>query len=205
MQSNDDFTVGGSISLNCHGWNPATESIASTVESFTLMKADGSIVQCRRDRPHDHELFGAVCGGYGLLWYHYLGRTARGANVLYRAEEFSASAANYSARFASIVAAADVTIGLAYGRISVAPGPWFLNDARITRFVRVDANEAAANTVLENGGTFGVTATEIDLARAVFRASVQNRLGKLGRWAIERVHGQIHRTVSRNSRNHREN
>ncbi len=66
MQSNDDFTVGGSISVNCHGWNPATESIASTVDSFTLIKADSSIVQCRRDRPQRHELFGAVCG-YGLL------------------------------------------------------------------------------------------------------------------------------------------
>jgi len=164
MQSNDDFTVGGSISVNCHGWNPATESSASTVESFTLIKADGK--HCAMP-PRSAARPRAIRRGLRrlrLAWYHYLGRTARGAKrTLSRGGIFRL---RRKLHFASIVAAADVTIGLAYGRISVAPGPWFLNDARITHFVRVDANEAAANTLLENGGIFGVTATEIDLTRA---------------------------------------
>src|SRR5580698_10331130 len=65
MQSNDDFSVGGSLSVNCHGWNFAPASVASTVESFRLMLADGKIVKCSRDE--NRELFSLVLGGYGLF------------------------------------------------------------------------------------------------------------------------------------------
>ena len=41
MQSNNSFSVGGSISVNCHGWQFNRPPIASTVESLRLMKADG--------------------------------------------------------------------------------------------------------------------------------------------------------------------
>lgn len=48
MQSNNSFSVGGSLSVNCHGWQYGRPPIASTVESFRLMKADGLIVTCSR-------------------------------------------------------------------------------------------------------------------------------------------------------------
>src|SRR6202165_3826356 len=67
MQSNDDFTVGGSISVNCHGWQPNSPPIASTVDAFKILLADGSVRECRRQSAEDRELFRAVCGGYGLL------------------------------------------------------------------------------------------------------------------------------------------
>ena len=41
MQSNNSFTVGGSISVNCHGWQFDRPPIASTVQSFRLLLADG--------------------------------------------------------------------------------------------------------------------------------------------------------------------
>lgn len=200
MQSNDDFTIGGSISVNCHGWNPNSQPLASTVEAFTVIRADGSVASFRRDRVEDREVFGAVCGGYGLIGIITAVELRVVPNALYRAEEFAAKAANFSERFAELVPESDHAIGFAYGRISVAPGPWFLHDARIVRFVHTGGAAAApTNTVLDNGGSFGITGWEISLARAVFRASVGNSLGKLGRWTIERVHGQTHRTVSRNS------
>src|SRR4029079_9957450 len=49
MQSNDDFTVGGSISVNCDGWQANAAPIASTVESFRILLADGRIFPCSRD------------------------------------------------------------------------------------------------------------------------------------------------------------
>ena len=49
MQSNNSFTVGGSLSVNCHGWAYGRPPIASTVDSFRLMKADGTVV---RLQPH---------------------------------------------------------------------------------------------------------------------------------------------------------
>ena len=55
MQSNDSFTVGGSISVNCQGWQYGRPPIASSVLGFCLMKADGIIVRCSRNE--NAELF----------------------------------------------------------------------------------------------------------------------------------------------------
>src|SRR5207245_10358085 len=65
MQSDNSFTVGGSLSVNCHGWQYGRPPIASTVESFRLMKADGSVVRCSRSE--NEEVFSLALGGYGLL------------------------------------------------------------------------------------------------------------------------------------------
>ena len=65
MQSNNSFTVGGSISVNCHGWQYGKPPIASSVESIRMMLADGSIVDCSRTQ--NKELFSLALGGYGLF------------------------------------------------------------------------------------------------------------------------------------------
>ncbi len=65
MQSDNSFTVGGSVSVNCHGWQYGRPPIASTVESFRLMKADGTIVLC--SRAENRQLFSLALGGYGLF------------------------------------------------------------------------------------------------------------------------------------------
>jgi FAD/FMN-containing dehydrogenase len=199
MQSNDDFTIGGSVSVNCHGWQPDAPPIVDTVQAFTLLRADGSVIECRRDRESDRELFSAVCGGYGLFGIILQLELRIVPNQLYRAQELSATAANYAERYDSLVVRSDMPVGLAYGRVSIAPGSWFLHDARIIRFVRVRTTTGhATNTIRDNGGDFSLRPSEIALARAAFRASVGNRLGKVTRWTIERLHGQTHRTLSRN-------
>src|SRR6266404_1728594 len=65
MQSDNSFTVGGSLSVNCHGWQYGRSPIASTVESFRLMNADGSVLRCSRSE--NKELFSLALGGYGLF------------------------------------------------------------------------------------------------------------------------------------------
>src|ERR1700730_11237560 len=65
MQSDNSFTVGGSLSVNCHGWQYDRPPIASTVESVHVMKADGSVIACSRTQ--NRELFSLVLGGYGLF------------------------------------------------------------------------------------------------------------------------------------------
>jgi FAD/FMN-containing dehydrogenase len=201
MQSNDDFTVGGSISVNCHGWQPNSPPMASTIEAFRLLLADGSIRECRRNRIEDRELFNAVCGGYGLFGIILDVDLRVVPNALYRAEEFPATAANYGDRFDQLVTRSSDQVGLAYGRVSVAPGPWFLKDARVIRFVATESSDVSKNVAdtLDNPSRhFAPSPWEINLARAAFRASANNSFGKLGRWAIERVHGQTNRVVSRN-------
>ena len=201
MQSNDDFTVGGSMSVNCHGWQPNSPPLASTIEAFRILMADGSVRECRRGRAEDRELFSAVCGGYGLLGVILDVDLRVVPNALYRAEEFPATSANSSQRFDSLVLQSTQATGLAYGRISVAPGPWFLRDARIIRFVAIGRNDVrgeVTNTLDNPRRQLAPASWEINLARAAFRASVDSAFGKLGRWAIERIHGQTHRVVSRN-------
>jgi FAD/FMN-containing dehydrogenase len=201
MQSNDDFTVGGSMSVNCHGWQPDSPPLSSTIEAFRILLADGSVRECHRARAEDRELFGAVCGGYGLLGVILDIDLQVVPNALYRAQESPATSANYAQRFDRLVLHSTEPIGLAYGRVSVAPGPWFLQDARIIRFVATGSNdlEGKVTNTLDNPGRHLAPAVwEINLARAAFRASVDSGFGKLGRWAVERIHGQTHRVVSRN-------
>jgi len=65
MQSDNNFTVGGSLSVNCHGWQYGRPPIASTVESFHLMTANGTVLRC--SRTENKELFSLALGGYGLF------------------------------------------------------------------------------------------------------------------------------------------
>lgn len=62
MQSYNDFSVGGSLSVNVHGRDPHGQ-IIETVESISVMLADGSLVKASRTENPD--LFSAVIGGYG--------------------------------------------------------------------------------------------------------------------------------------------
>lgn len=62
MQSYNDFSVGGSLSVNVHGRDPYSPLI-NTVESITVMLSDGSIV--RANRTEHTDLFNAAIGGYG--------------------------------------------------------------------------------------------------------------------------------------------
>jgi decaprenylphospho-beta-D-ribofuranose 2-oxidase len=65
MQGPNVFTVGGSLSVNAHGWDLRDGPLAGTVESFHLMTADGTVRQCSRTK--NPELFRLTLGGYGLF------------------------------------------------------------------------------------------------------------------------------------------
>ena len=65
MQSDYDFSIGGSVSTNVHGWPANKAPIIETVQGFHLLLADGSLIYCSRSE--NVELFRAVIGGYGLL------------------------------------------------------------------------------------------------------------------------------------------
>ncbi|CAM3194242.1 FAD-binding oxidoreductase [Paenibacillus lupini] len=65
MQSQNTFTVGGSISVNAHGRDIRNGSMIKSVESFRLLMADGEIKQVSRSE--NAELFPLALGGYGLF------------------------------------------------------------------------------------------------------------------------------------------
>jgi len=63
MQASNVFSVGGSLSVNCHGWDHTMGSLGNTVRSITIINANG---ERQVLRPED-ELFGYVLGGYGMF------------------------------------------------------------------------------------------------------------------------------------------
>lgn len=61
MQASNVFSIGGSISANCHGWDYKTGCLANTLISLTVVDADGKVLTITRDDP----LFYYIVGGYG--------------------------------------------------------------------------------------------------------------------------------------------
>jgi FAD/FMN-containing dehydrogenase len=64
IQSYNDFSVGGSIGVNCHG-RDISGSLENSILSITVLTADGSLITASRNQ--NKELFQACVGGYGLL------------------------------------------------------------------------------------------------------------------------------------------
>ena len=65
MQSYGNFTVGGSLSVNVHGRYAELGPIISTVRSFRIVLADGSVVTA--SPTENAEIFYGAIGGYGGL------------------------------------------------------------------------------------------------------------------------------------------
>ncbi|MFM2275895.1 MAG: hypothetical protein RL211_1767 [Pseudomonadota bacterium] len=65
MQSYANFTVGGSVSVNCHGRYVGHGPIASSVRALQLALPDGEILEASSQQ--NSELFFAAIGGYGGL------------------------------------------------------------------------------------------------------------------------------------------
>ena len=62
-QSYYNFSVGGSISVNCHGRNG--KSISESIINMKILLSNGTVLICSRHKHYD--LFKGVIGGYGLL------------------------------------------------------------------------------------------------------------------------------------------
>lgn len=65
MQSYSNFTVGGSVSVNCHGRYVGGGAIINTVRAIALVLPDGQAMEVTRTA--HPEVFAAVVGGYGGL------------------------------------------------------------------------------------------------------------------------------------------
>lgn len=63
MQTYANFTVGGSISVNCHGRYIGHGPIVSSVLEFKLVTASGDVLTASRNQNPD--VFAAAIGGYG--------------------------------------------------------------------------------------------------------------------------------------------
>lgn len=65
MQSYSNFSIGGSVSVNCHGRYVGAGPLAHSLRALQMVMADGSVQEL--DRRQSPELFAAAIGGYGGL------------------------------------------------------------------------------------------------------------------------------------------
>ncbi len=189
MQSNHDFSIGGSLSVNCHGWHAAHPPISSTVRRLRLLTAAGDVLTC--SPTENAELFGLVLGGYGLFGVILDADLELWPNAIYHPHFDSMPTSEYAATFAEKVYATGTTTEMAYGRLSVAPHS-FLKEAILVRFT---PEPGTAGTVLPL-----TRPPAPELQRAVFRNSAGSGLGKTLRWGLEREAAPwLARPLSRNS------
>lgn len=173
MQSNCDFGIGGTLSVNAHGWPAPFGPFGSTVRWFRLMLADGSIARCSREE--NAELFRLVIGGYGLFGVILDAEIEMVPNRLLipRFEVFSAD--QFGPRM--FAHAKDPQVQMMYGRLSV-DREHFLEEAILVSF-RPDANAPAVLPAVKRGSLLTAASREI------FRAQMGSDILKKTRWFAE--------------------
>jgi FAD/FMN-containing dehydrogenase len=170
MQSNNSFSVGGSLSVNCHGWQYGRPPIASTVEAFRLMKADGSIVRCSRQE--NKELFGLALGGYGLFGVILDVDLRVIPNERLRLEQHLVRVDRALQTFDTKIRGTP-NVRMVYARLNVAP----------TRFLQ----DVIINVLRHEEGEVPPLADpqQAILRRAIFRGSAESDGAKELRWIAE--------------------
>lgn len=101
MQSYNDFTVGGSLSVNVHSRTIFDGPIIETVESIKLLLADGSLVVASRTENYD--LFKAAIGGYGAVGIIVEATLSLTSNDVMERQEVIMSLEHYPAFFATMI------------------------------------------------------------------------------------------------------
>lgn len=131
MQSQNIFTIGGSMSVNAHGRDIRYGSLVDTIRSFRLLQADGEILQVSREE--NQELFHLVIGGYGLFGVILDVELELTQDELYTTETREMNYDEYTEYFKKDVLQND-QVRMHLARISTAPDH-FLTDMYVTDYV----------------------------------------------------------------------
>lgn len=173
MQSNSDFSVGGTLSVNAHGWPAPFGPFGTTVRSFRLMLADGTLLTC--SRTENPELFGLVIGGYGLFGIVVDVDVEMIENVLLVSSYDVVPKPTIGERFANTANADGVK--MAYGRLNVAREA-FLAEGLVVSYKAAEAQPKSL-PLAERSGAYSF------VSRQLFRAQAGSERGKRARWYAE--------------------
>jgi hypothetical protein len=174
MQSDNAFSVGGSLSVNCHGWQHNKPPIASTVNSLRLLTADGKLLSC--SRTENKELFSLVLGGYGLFGIIIEATLQTVPNEVYSYHRLVMSSQKYMDYYQQYVDE-NPKVRMVYGRLNVSK-EGFLEKAMLNYFEY--AEPAPKGSPLPEPG---MTA----LKRAIFMGTKEDDYGKKLRWNSEQA------------------
>ncbi|ALC83644.1 MULTISPECIES: FAD-binding oxidoreductase [Bacillus] len=175
MQSQNIFTIGGSLSVNAHGRDIRYGSLIDTVRSFRLLNADGKIITVNRD----DELFSLVLGGYGLFGVILDVELELTDDELYAMNSRELDYKEYTDYFKeNVLNRPDVRMHLA--RISTAKSS-FLKEMYVTDYVLTDQSALGNYNKLKEDELTGITKFSLGLAR-------NNDFGKDAFWNLQKSH-----------------
>lgn len=170
MQAFSSFSIGGSISVNGHGWQKDVPPLSASVVSFTLMKENGEIINCSRQE--NQELFKLVIGGYGLFGIILDVKLKVVENEALQYKYIRLSPDNYLKYYKKYISE-NPNVNLVFGRLRISE-KHFLEEATLNFFEKVEVSIP----VLQNEKS-------TEAQRLVFRGSVNSEYGKRLRWNLE--------------------
>ena len=173
MQSNNDFGVASTFSVNAHGWPVPFTGCGGTVREITMVLADGMSVRCSRTENVD--LFRHAMGGYGLFGVITELELDMVPNALLTPSFEEVGGQEIGELFARRLSA-DRTIQMAYGRMDVAIDRFFERALLITYRPTPDQGRlprAAGSGFISHA------------SRHLFRSQVESDRAKRFRWWTE--------------------
>ena len=173
MQSNNDFGVASTFSVNAHGWPVPFSGCGSTVRAIAMMLADGSLVNC--SRTENAELFRHAMGGYGLFGAITELELQMAPNAMLAPTFEEVSGPDLGTLFSERLAS-DRSIQMAYGRMDVAL------DRFLDRGLLITYRPTADQTNLPPASSSGFVSRA---SRYLFRSQVESDGAKRFRWWIE--------------------
>jgi FAD/FMN-containing dehydrogenase len=191
MQSQNIFTVGGSISINAHGRDIRNGSLIKSVESFRLLMADGQVKQV--SRTENAELFPLALGGFGLFGILLDVTLSLTDDEVYAVSLADTNIESYSEYFINTVLT-DPDIRMHIARISVAPDN-FLTDMYAL-------NYSVDRTVeLGNHNKLAIREKGVGISKLLFNLNRTFDWGKNAFWKLQHYHFSNQDVQGRISRN----
>lgn len=192
MQSINIFSVGGTLSVNAHGIDPAPGPVAPTVRALRVMLSNGEIVKASPTENAD--LFRHVLGGYGLFGVILDADLDIVDNEMYARTTQYMDYKEFPKYYRTNVEGRS-EVGLAYGRLSVAP----------QSFLR----ETAVNTYTAkqfDGPLPHLKAAQHDtLDRFIINLSKTGGFGRWLRWMLEKyAEPRLHECTRNQAMNEKE-
>ncbi len=173
MQSNNDFGVASTFSVNAHGWPVPFSGCGGTVRALSMLLPDGSLVNCSRTENTD--LFNHAMGGYGLFGVITELELDMMPNTLLSPTFERLPGPDIGSRFAQLLGS-DPNIQMAYGRMDVAL------DRFLQRALLISYRPGADQTRIPAASGSGFVSRA---SRYVFRAQLESDRTKRLRWWTE--------------------
>lgn len=176
MQSNHDFGVAATFSVNAHGWPVPYGPMGSTVRSLRMVLPAGELVRC--SPTENAELFNHAMGGYGLIGVILDLEVEMVANTRLAPTVQVMPAESFAAAFDTAIK--DPEVPMAYGRLNVERASFFSEAILVTYRETPDQSDLPAAV---GSGWMSQVASRI------YRSQLGNEPMKSVRWWNETVLG----------------